>query len=146
MKIISLKLLWILEFYEILIWVNNNFLNIFHPGGLFGSGRRFARVIYLTKALFRSCFNGWSSPDECICSLKSFLPYIHGTPVIPPKIIERLSYQMLFFKCRQWFIKNAKIWRLFSLRNKNKNKSCNLALKSGNAAEISKTQTISNQL
>ena len=58
---------------------------------------------------------------------------LHGTPVIPPKIIERLSYQMLFFKCRQLFIENAKIWRLFSLRNKNKNKSRNLALKSGNA-------------
>ena len=44
---------------------------------------------------------------------------------------------MLSSKCRQLFIKNAKIWRLFSLRNKNKNKSRNLALKSGNAGDQS---------
>ena len=44
---------------------------------------------------------------------------------------------MVFFKCRQLFIKNAKIWRLFTLRNKNKNKSRNLALKSGNADDHS---------
>ena len=34
-------------------------------------------------------------------------------------------------------MKNAKIWRLFSLRNKNKNKSRNLDLKSGNAGNHS---------
>ena len=34
-------------------------------------------------------------------------------------------------------MKNAKIWRLFSLRNKNKNKSRNLDLKSGNAGDHS---------
>ena len=44
---------------------------------------------------------------------------------------------MLSFKYRQLFIKNAKIWRLFSLRNKNKNKSRNLDLKSGNAGNHS---------
>ena len=61
----------------------------------------------------------------------------HGTPVISSKIIERLSYQMLFFKCRQLFIETAKIGRLFSLRNKNKNKSRNLNLKSGHAGDHS---------
>ena len=44
---------------------------------------------------------------------------------------------MRSFKCRQLFIKNAKIWRLFTLCNKNKNKSRNLALKSGNADDHS---------
>ena len=34
-------------------------------------------------------------------------------------------------------MKNAKIWRLFFLRNKNKNKSRNLDLKSGNAGDHS---------
>ena len=44
---------------------------------------------------------------------------------------------MLFFKCRQLSIKNAKIWRLFSLRNNNKNKSRNLDLLSDNAGDHS---------
>ena len=34
-------------------------------------------------------------------------------------------------------MKNAKIWRLFSLRNQSKNKSRNLHLKSGNAGDHS---------
>ena len=38
---------------------------------------------------------------------------------------------------RQLFIKNAKIWRLFSSCNKNKSKSRNLDLKSGNAGDHS---------
>ena len=42
---------------------------------------------------------------------------------------------MLLFKCRQLFTKNAKIWRLFSLRNKNKSR--NLDLKSDNAGNHS---------
>ena len=42
---------------------------------------------------------------------------------------------MAFFKCRQLFIKNAKIWRLFTLRNKNKSR--NHPLKSGNADDHS---------
>ena len=44
---------------------------------------------------------------------------------------------MLSSKCRQLFIKNAKIWRLFSVHNKNKNKSRNLDLKSGNTGDHS---------
>ena len=67
--------------------------------------------------------------QQVLVSENRFLTQInHSTPVIPSEIIERLSYQMLFFKCRLLFIKNAKIWSLFSLRNKNKNKSRNLDL------------------
>ena len=42
-------------------------------------------------------------------------------------------------------MKNAKIWRLFSLRNKNKNKSRNLDLTSGNAGR-DKINTSNNKL